>query len=59
MVFTSELLSKYLNRFWKDFVEVLEENQHTLLILRLKFEDGEYKTLGNMQRSNKEDKDFI
>ncbi len=59
-VFTKELLINNLNKFWDDIMETkLSENQHIWLLFRLRWANGEYVTIGKLQRLNKEDKDYI
>jgi hypothetical protein len=54
---TKELLIKYINIFWLENQKELD-NKHLLLILRLKFDNGQIVSLGQMKRLNKEDMQF-
>ena len=59
-VFTKELLNNNLNKFWSEIVETkLSENQHIWLLYRIKWSNGDYVTIGKLQRLNKEDKTYI
>lgn len=58
LVITKSLISKYVNDFWIDIVSKLS-NQHIYLAIKFKFNDNHLATLGNMQKLNKEDKDFL
>lgn len=59
-IFTKDLLSINLNKFWSEIVEnKLAENQHIWFLFRIRWADGTYGTIGKIQKLNKEDKDFI
>ena len=54
----TKLIIKNLTLFWDDIIDNLE-NQHILIIFRLNYEDGSIKTIGNLQRLNKEDLNYF
>ena len=58
MLFTNDLLKKYLNKFWVEKVDKID-NTHLLFLCRLQWENGEFATVGELQRLNKEDKEYI
>jgi len=59
-VFSKELLSNNLNKFWVDVMEnKLSDNQHIWLLFRLQWANGEFVTIGKLQKLNKEDRDYI
>ena len=58
MLFNNDLLKKYLSKFWTDKVEPID-NAHLLFLCRLQWENGEFATVGELQRLNKEDKEYI
>jgi hypothetical protein len=59
-IFTKDLLNTNLNKFWTEIVETkVSDNQHIWFLFRLKWDNGEYVTIGKLQRLNKEDKDYI
>nr|YP_009710628.1 DNA polymerase type B [Amanita brunnescens]QFZ98577.1 DNA polymerase type B [Amanita brunnescens] len=58
MLFTNDLLKKYLSLFWEDKVQKLN-NEHILFLCRLQWDNGDFATVGDLQRLNKEDKDYI
>jgi DNA polymerase type B, organellar and viral len=59
MLFTNDLLKIYLNKFWSEVMNKLDDNKHIIFLCRLQWDNGEFATLGNLQRLNKEDKDYI
>jgi hypothetical protein len=53
-VFTKELLNTNLNKFWNEIVEQnISDNQHIWLLFRLRWTDGNYVTIGKLQKLNK------
>ena len=59
-IFTKDLLLSNLNKFWNEIVETkVSDNQHIWLLFRLRWANGDYVTIGKLQRLNKEDKDYI
>jgi hypothetical protein len=40
-------------------MNILDDNKHIIFLCRLQWDNGELATLGNLQRLNKEDKDYI
>lgn len=60
LVFTKALLEANLNKFWSEIIDQnLSDNQHIWLLFRLQWNNGEYVTIGKLQRLNREDKDYI
>ena len=58
--FSKELLKTNLNKFWLNIVEKeLKDNQHIIFLFRLQWSDNQFATIGNLQRLNIEDKDYI
>jgi len=59
-LFSKDLLKFNLNKFWSDIVETkLSENQHMLFLFRLQWSDNQFVTIGNLQKLNNDDKDYI
>ena len=59
-IFTKDLLKTNLNQFWKEIVSTnVSENQHILFLFRLQWTDNQIVTIGNLQRLNNNDKDYI
>ena len=59
-LFTRDLLNNNLNRFWMDIMEnKVSENQHIWLLFRLQWANGEYVTIGKLQKLNKTDKEYL
>lgn len=59
-VFSTDLLKSSINKFWKEIVETkLNENQHILFLFRLQWSNNQFATIGNLQKLNLEDKDYL
>ena len=58
-IFSRDLLEKNLDLFWNKIVENISKDQHILFLFRLQWSDTQFVTIGNLQRLNKEDKDYI
>lgn len=59
-IFSHDLIQTNLNNFWKEIVETkINENQHILFLFRLQWSNNQFATIGNLQKLNKEDKDYI
>ena len=61
---TNELLSAYINLFWKEVFEQLTKGpsvQHLMLMCKVEFKEGEvgYRTIGDLRRVNYEDKELF
>jgi DNA polymerase type B, organellar and viral len=58
--FSKDLLKLNLNKFWNEIViPNVSDNQHILFMFRLQWIDDQFVTIGNLQRLNNNDKDFI
>lgn len=59
-IFTKDLLISSLDKFWTNIVEQrLNDDQHILFLFRLQWTDNQFVTIGNLQKLNKQDKDYI
>jgi hypothetical protein len=59
-IFTKDLLKNNLNKFWVDIMDAkLNDNQHIWLLFRLQWSNGEYVTIGKLQKLNKVDKEYL
>jgi hypothetical protein len=56
---TKELLSSNLNKFWKEIMIKLTENQHVLLIFRVRFDNNQVKTISTLKMINKTSKEEL
>jgi hypothetical protein len=56
ILITEQILDKYVNLFWKDIVSKIGDNQHILLLLKVKFEDNQVRTLSDLQTINSKSK---
>ena len=50
-IFTIQLLSYYLSKFWKDIMEKID-NKYIIILLRVQYLDDTISTLGNLQKIN-------
>lgn len=50
-IFTIQLLSYYLSKFWKDIMEKID-NKYIILLLRVQYLDNTIATLGKLQKIN-------
>jgi len=58
-IFNKSLLQKYINTFWLDVVNSINDDQHILINLRLQFDNDQILTIGELQKLNKNDKDYL
>ena len=58
-VFSIQLLEFNINKFWKDVVTSIPDNSHILLLTRIQRINGQFVTIGKLQRLNKTDKDYL
>ena len=48
-ILTEQILDKYTNLFWKEIVSKISDNQHILLLIRVRFKDNQIRTLSELQ----------
>ena len=53
-----QIINTHINQFWSTNIDNISKDLHLLILTRIKFDNGEYSTLGNLQRLNKDDKDY-
>jgi len=59
-IFTKELIKINLNKFWTNVVETeLKDDQHIIFLFRIQWSDNQFVSIGNLQKLNIEDKDYI
>lgn len=59
-IFSKELIKINLNKFWTSIVEKeLKDDQHIIFLFRIQWSDNQFVSIGNLQKLNKEDKDYI
>lgn len=60
VVFTKDLLESKINQFWTNIVEKsITKEQHILFLFRIQWSNDQYVTIGNLQKLNIDDKDYI
>jgi len=57
-VFTKILFEKIFNQFWKSIEVKFTENNHMFILFKIKYINGEFSTIGRLQRINKLDKNW-
>jgi DNA polymerase type B, organellar and viral len=57
-VFTTSLFKNKFNKFWKDILSEFNENNHLFIILKIKYVNNDFVTIGKLQRLNFSDKDW-
>lgn len=53
-----QIITNNIKQFWTENIDNISKDLHLLILTRIKFDNGEYSTLGNLQRLNKDDKDY-
>ena len=57
-LFSKELLEKNLNRFWTQIENNFTENNHLFILFKIKYINGEFSSIGKVQRINQADKNW-
>jgi DNA polymerase family B len=55
-VFTNNLFEKFLDQFWNKIESKFSDNNHLFILLKIKYINNDYATIGNLQRLNLGDK---
>ena len=59
LLLNNEIISFYINEFWNiNDLKNMPDNIHMLILTRIKWDNGEFATLGYLQKLNKNDKDY-
>lgn len=58
-ILTEQILENYINLFWREIVSKISNNQHILLLIRVRFEDNQIRTLSELQAINPSSKDNL
>lgn len=61
LMFNKDVLKKYINKFWKENIDSLDKDKdsHILLLTRIRRDNGQVATIGNLQRLNLDEKDYL
>ena len=59
ILITKGLLKSNINKFWNDKIIHLDDNNHILFILRLRFENNEVVSVSTLKKINKTSKDDL
>jgi hypothetical protein len=57
-IFSKILFEKIFNQFWDKIEKDFTDNNHMFILFKIKYVGSDYATIGNLQRLNKEDKDW-
>ena len=57
-IFTSSLFKTNFNKFWKNIQSGFNKNNHLFILFKIKYNNGEFVTIGKLQRLNLSDKDW-
>ena len=57
LLFTKGLFQNIFNKFWNSIENKFNDNNHLFILLKIKYLNNEFATIGNLQRLNKEDKE--
>nr|YP_009487185.1 hypothetical protein [Russula compacta]AWB36087.1 hypothetical protein [Russula compacta] len=55
-VFSNNLFEKFLDQFWNKIESNFTDNNHLFILLKIKYVNNDYATIGNLQRLNLGDK---
>lgn len=54
-IFSKNLFEKLIRKFWNNIEDRFTNNNHLYLLFKIQYTDGNFVTLGSLQRLNKED----
>jgi DNA polymerase family B len=57
-LFSKILFDKVFNQFWNKISDNFTDSNHMFILLKIKYQNNEYVTIGNLQRLNKNDKQW-
>src|SRR6266540_3353255 len=49
---STEIIANYINIFWNEVMSKLDVKHHILLLIRVKYTNGSYSTIGDLQKLN-------
>lgn len=58
-IFTKDLFEKLFNKFWVTIENNFTNVNHMFILLKIKYNNGEFVTIGKLQRLNLNDKDWF
>ena len=58
-VFTKTLFENIFNKFWTQIITEFKENNHMFILLKIKYVNNEFVTIGKLQRLNLADKNWF
>lgn len=57
-LFSKELFEKLFNKFWNSIEDKFTKDNHLFILLKIKYTNNEFVTIGKLQRINKSDKNW-
>ena len=57
-IFSSINLEKWINKLWKDIENNFNKNNHLFILFKIKYTNGDFASIGNVQRLNLMDKNW-
>jgi hypothetical protein len=57
-IFTGSLFKNKFNKFFKNIQSGFNKNNHLFILFKIKYNNGEFVTIGNLQRLNLTDKEW-
>jgi hypothetical protein len=55
-IFSKKLFVKTFNKFWNEIEKEFTHDNHLFILFKIKYNNGEFVTIGNLQRLNQNDK---
>jgi len=57
-IFSGPLFKSKFNKLWRNIQSGFNKNNHLFILFKIKYNNGEFVTIGNLQRLNLSDKDW-
>ena len=57
-IFTKNLFENIFSKFWKGIENKFTDHNHMFILFKIKYVNGEFATIGSLQRINNSDKDW-
>jgi hypothetical protein len=55
---TNDQVNFYINKFWNEIIANINDNKHILILFKVKYDNNNILSIGNMQKLNREDKNY-
>ena len=57
-IFTKTLFESIFNKYWKGIENKFTDHNHMFILFKIKYVNGEFATIGSLQRLSQNDKDW-